>query len=81
MRVTVAVALLSLLAVPAAFAAPSLLDAAGSGGFSLTPEARNGLLGLAILVGWIALAMLLPDFDGREDSDWGDNAESYRRPY
>jgi hypothetical protein len=71
-------AIVGILAAPAALAA-NLFDAGA--GLALSPEIRNGLLGLAILVGWIALAMLLPDFDGREDSDWGDSEESYRRPY
>jgi hypothetical protein len=41
-------------------------------------DALNALLGLGIIAGWIALAMLLPDFDGRDDGDWGGNFEGWR---
>ncbi len=37
---------------------------------SLSPEGRNALLGLAILVGFLTMVALLPDFDGTDDSDW-----------
>jgi len=37
---------------------------------SLSLEERNSLLALAILVGFLCLVALLPDFDGTQDSDW-----------
>jgi hypothetical protein len=53
-----------LLIAPAALAAPfqqlSLLSV----------EDRNVILAVAIFVGFIAMALLLPDFDGRTDEDW-----------
>ena len=58
---------------------PALLE--GSGGLSLgalTAEHRNALLGAGILVAWIALALLLPDFDGRHDEDWGGDQEEWK---
>jgi hypothetical protein len=78
-KLIVLVALASLLAAPAAFAMPALLE--GAGGIALgafTPEHRNALLGVGIIVGWIALALLLPDFDGRSDADWGGDQEEWK---
>lgn len=73
-KLIVLVALASLVAAPAAFAMPSLLEGSGA----LTAEYRNALLGVGILVGWIALALLLPDFDGRHDDDWGGAQEEWK---
>jgi hypothetical protein len=59
---------------------PALLEGPG-GAFSLgalTAEHRNALLGAGILVAWIALALLLPDFDGRRDEDWGGDQEEWK---
>jgi hypothetical protein len=78
-KLIVLVALASLFAAPATLAMPALLE--GSGGFSLgalTAEHRNALLGAGILVAWIALALLLPDFDGRHDEDWGGDQEEWK---
>jgi hypothetical protein len=76
-KMIVLVALASLLAAPAAFAIPVLLE--GSSGLgALTAEHRNALLGVGIIVGWIALALLLPDFDGRSDADWGGDQEEWK---
>jgi hypothetical protein len=36
----------------------------------LSVEQRNIVLAIAIFVGFIAMALLLPDFDGRTDEDW-----------
>jgi hypothetical protein len=36
----------------------------------LSAEERNVVLAVAIFVGFIAIALLLPDFDGRTDEDW-----------
>jgi hypothetical protein len=36
----------------------------------LSAEERNVVLAVAIFVGFIAMALLLPDFDGRTDEDW-----------
>jgi hypothetical protein len=68
------VAFASLIAAPAAFAMPGLLEGSGA----LSAEYRNALLGVGILVGWIALALLLPDFDGRHDEDWGGDQEEWK---
>ena len=59
---------------------PALLEGSGGGiGFgALTAEYRNALLGAGILIGWIALALLLPDFDGRHDDDWGGDQEEWK---
>lgn len=59
---------------------PTLLEGSGSGLSlgALTAEHRNALLGASILIGWIALALLLPDFDGRQDSDWGGDQEEWK---
>ena len=76
-KLIVLVALASLIAAPAAFAMPGLIE--GSGGLgAFTAEYRNALLGVGILVGWIALALLLPDFDGRHDDDWGGAQEEWK---
>jgi hypothetical protein len=79
-KLIVLVALAMLIAAPAAFAMPPLLDSSGSalsfGAF--TAEHRNALLGAGILVAWIALALLLPDFDGRHDEDWGGDQEEWK---
>ena len=36
----------------------------------LSVQDRNAVLAIAIFVGFIAMALLLPDFDGRTDEDW-----------
>ena len=77
-KLIVLVALASLIAAPAAFAMPALFDGSSAGLGALTAEARNALLGVGIIVGWIALALLLPDFDGRHDEDWGGNSEEWK---
>jgi hypothetical protein len=77
-KLIVVVALASLIAAPAAFAMPALLDGSGAGFGEFTAEARNALLGAGILVAWIALALLLPDFDGRHDEDWGGDQEEWK---
>jgi hypothetical protein len=79
-KLIVLVALASLFAAPATLAMPALLDGSASG-FSLgafTAEHRNALLGAGILVAWIALVLLLPDFDGRHDEDWGGDQEEWK---
>ena len=37
---------------------------------SLSVEEKNVALAIAIFVGFIAMALLLPDFDGSTDEDW-----------
>ena len=58
------VALAVLLIAPTALAAP--FEQFGL----LSDEQRNIVLAIAIFVGFIAIALLLPDFDGRTDEDW-----------
>jgi hypothetical protein len=53
-----------LLIAPTALAAPFQQFGA------LSTEQRNVVLAIAIFVGFIAMALLLPDFDGRTDEDW-----------
>jgi hypothetical protein len=36
----------------------------------LSVEDRNVILAVGIFVSFIAMALLLPDFDGRTDEDW-----------
>jgi hypothetical protein len=36
----------------------------------LLAEERNVVLAVAIFFGFIAMVLLLPDFDGRTDEDW-----------
>jgi hypothetical protein len=52
-----------LLITPAALTAPFQLGL-------LSDEQRNVVLAMAIFFGFIAIALLLPDFDGRTDEDW-----------
>lgn len=53
-----------LLIAPAAFGAP--FQQFGL----LSTETKHAILAIAIFVGFITMALLLPDFDGRTDEDW-----------
>jgi hypothetical protein len=53
-----------LLIAPTALAAPFQQFAL------LSMEQRNVVLAIAIFFGFIAMVLLLPDFDGRTDEDW-----------
>ena len=63
--VTYALAALAILLIaPMALAAPFQQFVA------LSAEVKNIILAVAIFVGFIAMVLLLPDFDGRTDEDW-----------
>lgn len=36
----------------------------------LSMQDRNAILAAAICIGFVAMVLLLPDFDGRTDEDW-----------
>ena len=64
-------------AVPYVFAvlailiiAPTALASPFQQFFELSMQDRNALLAVAIGAGFIAMVLLLPDFDGRTDEDW-----------
>jgi hypothetical protein len=63
-------------AVPYLFAALAVLLiaptalAASFEQFSLSMQDRNAILAAAICIGFVAMVLLLPDFDGRTDEDW-----------
>lgn len=78
--VVLLIAFASLVAAPAALAMPYLFDSASSSssGFVLDREA---VLAGCILGAFICSVLLLPDFDGRQDEDWGFGSEEPGRPY
>jgi hypothetical protein len=73
----------ALLIAPAALAAPVFPVAGGDGSVDLVAlsiQHRNELLAVIIFGCLIATALLLPDFDGRNDEDFGDGPEG-AKPY
>jgi hypothetical protein len=75
------IAFASLVAAPAALAMPHLFESVGSGSVDLGPVNRNAIIAGCILGAFICAVVLLPDFDGRQDEDWGFGSEEPGRPY